>query len=378
LRQKIRIITIVGARPQFVKAASVSRAIKRYNDLSTELVITEEILHTGQHYDDEMSRIFFEQLQIPEPAWNLNIGSSSHGRQTGQMLEKIESVLLKETPDFCIVYGDTNSTLAGALAAAKLHIPTAHVEAGLRSFNKRMPEEINRILSDHVSELLFCPTETAAGNLRTEGIKEGIHKIGDVMYDSIIYYSSRANNLAVDLLQKQGVKPKSFYLATVHRAENTDDKNRLSQIVKAFNEIARQDCPLILPLHPRTVKYIGNYKLNLSNHIRTTKPLSYLEMLALEQNAKAILTDSGGIQKEAFCFGVPCITLRDETEWLETVQTGCNTLSGAETQKIIHAVRDLKKSCTLDMQEFYGDGRASEKIVEIIVNSVIDNRERRK
>lgn len=378
MRQKIKIITIAGARPQFVKAASVCRAIKRCNDLSTELVITEEILHTGQHYDDEMSRIFFEQLQIPKPAWNLNIGSASHGRQTGQMLEKIESVLLKEKPDFCIVYGDTNSTLSGALAAAKLHIPIAHVEAGLRSFNKKMPEEINRILSDHVSELLFCPTETAAGNLRAEGIKNGIHKIGDVMYDSIVYYSSRVHNLAVELLQKQGVKPKSFYLATVHRAENTDDESRLSQIVKAFNEIARQDCPLILPLHPRTVKYIGNYKLNLSNHIRTTKPQSYLEMLALEQNAKAILTDSGGIQKEAFCFGVPCITLRNETEWLETVQTGCNTLTGAEAQKIVHAVRDLKKSCTPDMQEFYGDGRASEKIVEIIVNSVINNRERQK
>ena len=372
MRQNINIITITGARPQFIKAASVSRAVKKFKDASGKVFLAEKILHTGQHYDDNMSRIFFEQLEIPEPVWNLNVGSATHGRQTGEMLEKIEAVLLKEKPDYCIVYGDTNSTLAGALAAAKLHIPVAHVEAGLRSFNKRMPEEINRLLTDHISQLLFCPTDVAVNNLKAEGIKTGIQKTGDVMYDSIIYYSQKARNIAAKLFQKYSIQSKSFYLATVHRAENTDDKNRLSQIAQAFNEIAQPACPLILPLHPRTVKYIHNYKLRLSENVKILEPLSYLEMLALEENAKAILTDSGGIQKEAFCLGVPCITLRDETEWLETVQTGCNTLTGSDTQKIVQAVKNLKRTSPSDIQKFYGDGKASEKIVEIIVNSVIN------
>jgi len=372
VRQNINIITITGARPQFIKAASVSRAVKKFNDASGKVSLAEKILHTGQHYDDNMSRIFFEQLEIPEPVWNLNVGSATHGRQTGEMLEKIETILLKEKPDYCIVYGDTNSTLAGALAATKLHIPVAHVEAGLRSFNKKMPEEINRLLTDHISRLLFCPTDVAVNNLKTEGIKTGVHNTGDVMYDSIIYYSQKTRNIAAELFRKYSIQSKSFYLATVHRAENTDDKNRLSQIVQAFNEIAQPACPLILPLHPRTVKYIHNYKLRLSENVKILEPLSYLEMLALEENAKAILTDSGGIQKEAFCLGVPCITLRDETEWLETVQTGCNTLTGSDTQKIIQAVKSLKRINPSDIQKFYGDGKASEKIVEIIVNSVIN------
>ena len=372
MRQNINIITITGARPQFIKAASVSRAVKKFNDASGKVSLAEKIMHTGQHYDDNMSRIFFEQLEIPEPVWNLNVGSATHGRQTGEMLEKIETILLKEKPDYCIVYGDTNSTLAGALAATKLHIPVAHVEAGLRSFNKKMPEEINRLLTDHISRLLFCPTDVAVNNLKAEGIKTGVHNTGDVMYDSIIYYSQKTRNIAAELFRKYRIQSKSFYLATVHRAENTDDKNRLSQIVQAFNEIAQPACPLVLPLHPRTVKYIHNYKLRLSENVKILEPLSYLEMLALEENAKAILTDSGGIQKEAFCLGVPCITLRDETEWLETVQTGCNTLTGSDTQKIIQAVKSLKKINPSDIQKFYGDGKASEKIVEIIVNSVIN------
>jgi len=370
VRQTINIITITGARPQFIKTASVSRAIKKNNDISGKTFIAEKILHTGQHYDDNMSRIFFEQLEIPEPQWNLNVGSASHGKQTGEMLEKIESVLLKEKPDICVVYGDTNSTLAGALAAAKLHFPIAHVEAGLRSFNKKMPEEINRLLTDHISRLLFCPTEVAVNNLKAEGVETGAHKTGDVMYDSIIYYSQKARNITAKLLKKYNIQHKSFYLATVHRAENTDEKNHLSQIVQAFNRIAQPACPLILPLHPRTVKYIHKYDLRLTENVRILEPLSYLEMLALEENAKAILTDSGGIQKEAFCLGVPCITLRDETEWLETVQTGYNTLTGSDTQKIIQTIKDLKENRPLDIQKFYGDGKASEKIVEIIVDFV--------
>lgn len=372
MSRNIKIISITGARPQFIKAACVSRAIKQFNNSSMGISVSENILHTGQHYDDNMSRIFFEQLEIPEPVWNLNVGSASAGRQTGQMLEKTEAVLLKEKPHCCIVYGDTNSTLAGAIAACGLHIPVAHVEAGLRSFNKNMPEEINRLLTDHISELLLCPTDVAVENLLAEGIKTGIHKTGDVMYDSIIYYSSKARSIAADLLAGHHIQPKSFYLATVHRAENTNDKNRLSQIAQAFNEIAQPDCPLILPLHPRTAKYINNYNLRLAKYVKVIEPLSYLETLVLEENAKAVLTDSGGIQKEAFCLGVPCITLRDETEWLETVQTGSNTLTGADTLRIVQAARKLQKPENTDIQKFYGNGRASEKIVEIIVDYVIN------
>jgi UDP-N-acetylglucosamine 2-epimerase len=369
----IKIVTVIGARPQFIKAASVTRAIKKFNDLSSgKIFLAEKIIHTGQHYDDNMSCVFFEQLEIPEPVRNLNVRSETHAMQTGQMLEKIEAILLSEKPDYCIVYGDTNSTLAGALAAAKLHFPVAHVEAGLRSFNKRMPEEINRLLTDHISQLLFCPTDIAVDNLKAEGIKTGVYKTGDVMYDSIIYYSEKAHDIAAKLLRKYNIQHKSFYLATIHRAENTDDKNHLSQIVQAFNKIALPDCPLVLPLHPRTVKYITKYKLNFSKYVKILEPLSYLEMLALEQNAKIILTDSGGIQKEAFCFAVPCITLRNETEWLETVEVGCNILTGTDTQKIIQAVQNMGENCVLDMQKLYGDGKASEKIVEILINSIIN------
>ena len=368
----------MGARPQFIKAASIARAVKRFNDSATKTSLTEKILHTGQHYNDNMSRIFFEQLEISEPAWNLNVGSATHGRQTGEILEKIESVLLEEKPDCCLIYGDTNSTLAGALAASKLHIPVAHIEAGLRSFNKKMPEEINRLLSDHISEFLFCPTDTAVGNLKAEGIKTGIYKTGDVMYDSILYYSAKAQQLTGDIAEKYNIKPGSFYLATVHRAENTDEENRLSQIVRAFNEIAQPDCPLILPLHPRTVKYVNTYNLNFSPYVKTIEPLSYIEMLALEKNAKAILTDSGGIQKEAFCLQVPCVTFRNETEWLETVEQGFNIITGADTSKIIQAVQNLKKPDKPDIQKFYGDGKASEKIVEILVNSVISKKTKKK
>ncbi|MDK2870631.1 MAG: UDP-GlcNAc3NAcA epimerase [Pyrococcus sp.] len=355
----MKVVTVVGARPQFVKMAPVSRVLRGYFD--------EIVIHTGQHYDYEMNRVFFEQLNIPEPDYYLGVGSGTHGYQTGEMLKRIEGVLVKEKPDLVLVYGDTNSTLAGALAAVKLHIKVAHVEAGLRSFDRRMPEEVNRVLTDHVSDYLFAPTETAVKNLHNEGIKEGVYLTGDVMYDALLYNIEIARKNS-KILKELGLRPKSYLLATVHRAENTDDKDRLESIVSAFVESGEE---IVFPVHPRTVKFLRVYGLyeglERADNVILTKPVGYLDMLMLEKNAKKILTDSGGVQKEAYFLKVPCITLRERTEWVETVEDGWNVLVGADKEKILRAVREFEPSGETYTYKF-GDGRASEKIAEVIKN----------
>ena len=365
----LHVLSIVGARPQFIKAAAVSRAFAEHNRQSDSIRIEEKIIHTGQHYDENMSKIFFEELAIPQPDRNLEVGSGPHGEQTGKMLQRIETVLRDENPDWVLVYGDTNSTLAGALAAAKLHIPLAHVEAGLRSFNKRMPEEINRVLADHVSDLLFCPTDTAVKNLADEGIAKGVRQTGDVMYDCVLFYTQKAKTIEKKFLQKLDVRSKSYILTTIHRAENTDDTNRLSPIVETLNEIARDDCPVLLPLHPRTIGYLDKFGLKFSVHVMVIEPVSYLEMVALEGNARLIVTDSGGVQKEAYFHAVPCITLRDETEWVETVESGWNTLTGADKLKILTAVSDQKQRQDITPAAMYGDGHAAQAIARLLAQT---------
>lgn len=356
----LKLATIVGARPQFIKAAAVSRAIR--DCFANE--VGEVIVHTGQHYDENMSKVFFDELDVPRPGYNLEISGGSHGAMTGRMLEAIEKVLLKEKPDWVLIYGDTNSTLAGALAAVKLHIPVAHVEAGLRSFNMRMPEEVNRILSDRVSQLLFCPTDTATINLAKEGINAGVHNVGDVMFDVALYYRDRArtNSMA---LKNFSLQPSHFVLATCHRAENTDDPERLNAIVSALAEISKT-LPVILPLHPRTKALLTTYKLEEQlGKVTVVDPMPFIDMVALEQAAKVILTDSGGVQKEACFYGVPCITLRDETEWVETVEMGWNRLVGGDTQKILSAYEALSPPQS-GAPSVYGDGNAAEKIIQIL------------
>lgn len=355
----IRLVTIVGARPQFIKAAAVSRVIR--GDYAGK--IEEVLVHTGQHYDENMSRVFFEELDIQQPKYNLEIAGGSHGAMTGRMLEAIENVLLEERPDWVLVFGDTNSTLAGALAAAKLHIPVAHVEAGLRSFNMRMPEEINRILSDRVSSLLFCPTETAIRNLEAEGLASGVYNVGDVMYDAALFYGARAKQQST-VLHRLGLEEGKFALATCHRAENTDDPARLKEIVFALAEIAGM-MPVVLPLHPRTRRIVVD--AGLAHHlaaVMVTEPLPFLDMVVLEQAAKFILTDSGGVQKEAFFYGVPCITMRDETEWLETVELGWNRLAGASHAAILAAMEAACRPRTGHVADIfpYGAGDAAGKI----------------
>jgi UDP-GlcNAc3NAcA epimerase len=356
----MKMLTVVGARPQFIKAAAISRVIRDQYSNSIE----EIIVHTGQHHDENMSQIFFDELDIPKPKYNLEISGGGHGEMTGKMLEAIERILLREQPDFLLIYGDTNSTLAGAISAAKLHIPVAHVEAGLRSFNMRMPEEINRILSDRISSLLFCPTNAAVENLTNEGIKNGVYQVGDVMYDVALFYRERAQQNS-RILVNLGLSNKSFALATCHRAENTDESHRLASILGAFSQIAK-DIPLVLPLHPRTKKLIAeNHLSSLLDSIITTEPVSFLDMVALEQGAKMILTDSGGVQKEAFFYNTPCITLRDETEWVETVLLGWNQLVGANTKAIIQAVEKINLGATPMAQENpYGNGDASQEICQ--------------
>ena len=328
----MKIVTILGARPQFIKAGSVSREILRQHEAGAD--ITEVIVHTGQHYDANMSDVFFEEMQIPKPDYFLGIGGKMHGAMTGQMIEKIEEILLQEKPDWVMVYGDTNSTLAGAIAASKLHIKIAHVEAGLRSFNMRMPEEVNRIITDRISSVLFCPTQAAVANLNKESIGQWqtdakVVLSGDVMQDGAIFYK--------DLAQKPPglVVSDEFVLCTIHRAENTDDPTRLGAIFEALNKIA-QSKQVILPLHPRTKKIIQNLELNTQN-LTLIDPVGYLNMVWLIDNAGLVMTDSGGLQKEAYFFGVPCITLRDETEWLELVEAGANVLVGADKDKILNA-----------------------------------------
>lgn len=362
----MKILTVVGARPQFIKAAAISRAIRDQYSNSIE----EIIVHTGQHHDENMSQIFFDELDIPKPKFNLEISGGGHGAMTGKMLEGIERVLLQEHPDCLLIYGDTNSTLAGAISAAKLHIPVAHVEAGLRSFNMRMPEEVNRILSDRISTLLFCPTKTAVENLYAEGIKNGVYQVGDVMYDVALFYRERAQKNS-HILSRLGLTNKSFALATCHRAENTDNPFRLASILEAFSEIAK-DLPLVLPLHPRTKKLITENNLNsLLASITITDPLPFLDMIALEQSAKMILTDSGGVQKEAFFYNAPCITLRDETEWVETVSLGWNQLVGADTRAIIRAVEKISISPDSVAQNTpYGNGDASQEICKHLLKLI--------
>lgn len=319
----MKIITIIGARPQFIKAAPVSKVLRESGH-------QEYLVHTGQHYDTNMSQVFFDELQIPEPDVNLGVGSGSHGWQTGQMLMALERVIQEVKPDWVLVYGDTNSTLAGALAAVKLHILIAHVEAGLRSFNREMPEEINRVLTDHCSDLLFCPTQTAVDNLAKEGITKGVHLVGDTMYDAVIQFSEIARSRST-ILEKLGLGPKEYLLATIHRPYNTDNPENLHSILSAFTEI---DEPIIFPVHPRTRQCLSDLKLKTDNlKLRLLEPVGYLDMLVLEKNAKAILTDSGGMQKEAYFLRVPCITLRTETEWVETVEAGWNVAVGADRKR---------------------------------------------
>ncbi len=365
------IATIVGARPQFIKAAVVSRQLRSLAG------VRELLIHTGQHYDDNMSRIFFDELEIPAPDVNLGIGSGPHGAQTGRMLEAIERALTEGKPDLVLIYGDTNSTLAGALAAAKLHIPVAHVEAGLRSFNRRMPEEINRVVADSVADLLFAPTETAAGNLRGEGVvDERIHLVGDVMYDAALHYGPVAETKA-DVLQRTGVEPGEFVLATIHRAENTDEAHRLTSIFSALATISAE-LPVVAPLHPRTRQKLLEHGIaaKLPDSFRQIDPVGYLDMLALERRARLIVTDSGGVQKEAFFHRVGCVTLRAETEWMELVEMGCNRLvppAGADAvaEAIRHALSEVR-DWAVD-RELFGGGMASQRIARVLRDRLSDS-----
>jgi UDP-GlcNAc3NAcA epimerase len=357
----MKILTVVGARPQFIKAAAISRTIRA--GYSTQ--IEEVLVHTGQHFDHNMSDVFFEELGIPAPKYDLGISGGAHGVMTGRMLAAIEEVLLSERPDWVLIYGDTNSTLAAALAAAKLHIPIAHVEAGLRSFNNRMPEEINRIVADRLSTLLFCPTETAVRNLANEGIQHGVSNVGDVMFDVSLYFRQLAAERST-ILADLHVEPQQFVLATCHRAENTDDPARLREIVAGLQSIARK-VRLVLPLHPRTRHVLAAQGLQEAiEGLVVTDPLPFLDMISLEKSAAAIVTDSGGVQKEAFFFQVPCITVRDETEWVETVELGWNQVVGANRERIVAAFGAAAKG----VQDVfpYGDGTAADRIVRTILS----------
>lgn len=351
----MKILTVIGARPQFIKASVVSAAIKQ------QPLLQERIIHTGQHFDANMSDIFFYQLGIPKPDYQLNINGTSHGTMTGRMLEEIEKICLLEKPERLMVYGDTNSTLAGALAAAKLHIPVAHVEAGLRSFNMQMPEEINRILTDQVSDILFCPTETAVNNLKQEGFEQKkvkILNVGDVMQDSSLFFADKAERSK----SFTEIPENGFILATLHRAENTDDSKRLSSIVNALNYIHKNILPIVLPLHPRTQKVINNLGLKLN--VILLEPVGYLEMIWLLKHCNLVLSDSGGVQKEAFFFRKPCVTMRDQTEWVELIEHGVNVLAGTETEKIIDLVKIMLGKQIDDPTQLYGGGQSSIRIVQ--------------
>lgn len=359
----MKILTVIGARPQFIKAAAVSRAFRAISG------VEEVLIHTGQHYDENMSDVFFQELNIAPPQHRLGIGSAPHGAQTGRMLEKIEQILAAARPDIVLVYGDTNSTLAGALAAAKMHLPVAHVEAGLRSFNQKMPEEINRVLTDHVSRWLFAPTEAAVANLHREGVADSaIFLVGDVMYDAALHYASREDADAV--LERLGVRRNEYILATVHRAENTDTLARLESIFAGLREVARQ-VPVLLPLHPRTRSVLQRERLleSCGRGLRLIDPVGYLDMVSLERHARLIATDSGGVQKEAFFYRVPCVTLREETEWVELVELGWNNLVPPTD---VAAVRDgiLEGLAGKDRAEppadLYGGGQAAGRIADLL------------
>lgn len=352
----MKIVSIVGARPQFIKCAPVSRELRKEH--------LEVLVHTGQHYDYGMSEIFFEELHIPKPDYNLNVGSGTHGKQTGTMLAGIEEVLLSETPDLVLVYGDTNSTIAGALAATKLQIKVAHVEAGLRSFDRSMPEEINRILTDHLSDILFCPTKTATDNLSNEGIKKGVSLVGDVMIDALEYNTIIAKKTS-KILEKIGVTKGKYVAVTIHRPGNTDVKEHMVNIISALGESGEN---VVFPAHPRTVKFLEGYGLlaNLPSNIMITAPLGYLDMLMLMGSANKVITDSGGVQKEAYMLKVPCITLRENTEWVETIESGWNVLVGADKERLIKAIYKPKEN--LPHHDLFGKD-AAKKIATYLHNA---------
>ncbi|KYZ76425.1 UDP-N-acetyl glucosamine 2-epimerase [Anaerosporomusa subterranea] len=372
----MKILTVIGARPQFIKAAAVSRAIEEHNRKGMQPSISEVIVHTGQHYDHNMSDIFFEEMKIPRPNYSLGIGAASHGAMTGRMLEKIEEVLVQEKPDVVLVYGDTNSTLAGALAASKLSFPVAHVEAGLRSMNFRMPEEQNRILVDRISTWLFCPTDHAIQNLNNEGFSNFIGKqsnspkvvnTGDVMCDAVRYYILHAK--PSEKIHALIDNHKCFYLSTIHRAENTDDRNRLESIIKALDEIAA-DISVVLPLHPRTRNLLDEYGL-FPKQIEIIEPVGYFDMLTLLSRCKAVFTDSGGLQKESYFLHKPCVTLRDETEWVELVTHGYNVLCGADKHRIIEAEKGFINSSIDWNSQLYGEGHAAAKIINEVIRGYL-------
>ncbi len=381
----MKVVTIVGTRPQFIKAAAVSRAIAISNASGGRPEIREIIVHTGQHFDEGMSEVFFREMQIPSPHYNLAVNSLGHGAMTGRMLEKIEQVLMEQGPEWVLVYGDTNSTLAGALAAKKLHLRVVHVEAGLRSFNLRMPEEVNRVLTDRISDLLCCPTEAAVKNLFDEGIKPPgdprrragdplVVKTGDVMQDAVGYFGEFAA-IRPALLGELGLVGVPYALCTIHRAENTDSPERLTSIFTAIGRIS-ECCPVVLPLHPRTEKMARGLKLLMEHGLRPDaaparglrliRPVGYLEMIALVKQARVVLTDSGGLQKEAYFLGKPCVTLRDETEWVELVAIGANRLAGADCDEIVASFEAMKDRRIAAESELYGGGRASAAIVNLL------------
>lgn len=350
---KVKIVSIIGARPQFIKLARLSPLLKK--------TFKEIIVHTGQHYDKEMSERFFAELSLPKPHYNLGIRLVNQGEQIGRMLLGIEKALIKERPRAVVVYGDTNSTLAGALAAAKLNVPVIHIEAGLRSFNRTMPEEINRVITDHIASFLFCPTQTAVRNLQNEGITKNVFLVGDVMYDNLRNFLSSAQDNCT-IIRKLNLRPKNYFLLTIHRAENTTDKARLRNILSYFDSIEKT---VIFPIHPRTKKILGN-SFSPKGNLRFITSVSYLEMLILQKNAKMIFTDSGGIQKEAYILKVPCLSLRQETEWVETLQGNCNILVGLDTKKIQSALNNADAAKRYYKRGIFGNGKASEQIYRII------------
>lgn len=355
----MKVLTVVGARPQFIKAAPVSRALRAAGH-------TEFLVHTGQHYDRQMSHVFFDEMQIAEPDINLEVGSGSHAAQTAQMLSRLEQVIESNQPDCVLIYGDTNSTLAGAMAAAKLRTALAHVEAGLRSFNRDMPEETNRVLADHCSDYLFCPTQTAVDNLAREGITQGVNLVGDTMFDAVLQFGKIAEERST-ILDQLNLTAKNFLLATVHRAYNTDNPETLRGILTALIELNET---IVFPVHPRTRERINQMGLGFTDSaVKMIEPVGYLDMLMLERNARLILTDSGGMQKEAFFFGVPCVTLRPETEWTETVAAGWNVIAGVTPEGIRRAVQDTVWPSTSPAQIF-GDGAAAQKIVKHLADQL--------
>lgn len=358
----MKILSVIGARPQFIKAASLSRYLKK---LSNDIDIKEIILHTGQHYDINMSEEFFSELDIPIPDYNLQVGSDTSARQTAKMMMGIEDIVLKEWSDFILIYGDTNSTIAGALVGAKLYIPVVHVEAGLRSYDRKMPEEINRVVSDTISTILFCPTQTAVNNLKREGITKDVYNVGDIMLETYLYYKDKANKTST-ILNRLNLKPKEFILCTIHRASNTDNIENLKNI---FIGLTNSRETIILPLHPRTKKKINqnkSLKKYIGSNIKIIDPIGYFDMIRLEANAKKIVTDSGGVQKEAYFNKIPCITLRENTEWVETIEQGVNQLVGVDPKKIEESINNFHPSEQNYYKQLFGDGKTSEKIVKIL------------